>query len=254
MYEGASGQKINYDKSEVVFSKKVTDNSKAAILNALGVREVDKYERYLGLPTIIGRSKKAIFAGIKDQVWKKLQGWKERMLSKSGKEVINRAVAQAIPSYMMSLFLLPVGLIDELHSIMARFWWGSSERDRKLHWWSWNKLRQPKSMGGMGFRDLSAFNHALLANQLWRLLTNPGSLVGRIFKAKYFKNNTILEARRGYDPSYVWRSLWNAKALLLDGIRWRVGNGKDIGVWEKAWLPVKQGMEFQRQIWKLTRP
>ncbi|XP_074315190.1 uncharacterized protein LOC141651373 [Silene latifolia] len=101
LYEGTFGQKINYDKSEVVFSKKVTSNSKSVILSALGVREVDKYERYLGLPTIIERSKKAICVSIEDRVWKKLQGWKERMLSKPGKEVIIKAVTQAIPTYIL---------------------------------------------------------------------------------------------------------------------------------------------------------
>ncbi|XP_074313905.1 putative mitochondrial protein AtMg00310 [Silene latifolia] len=123
---------------------------------------------------------------------------------------------------------------------MARFWWGSTKTERKLHWWSWDKLCQPKSLGGMGFRDLRVFNHYRLSKQLWRLITKPNYLVGRILQARYFKNDTIFEARRDHDPSYTWRSPWNAKPLLLDEIRWRVGNGNDIGVWECAWLPSKE--------------
>lgn len=41
-------------------------------------------------------------------------------------------MAQAIPTYMMSIFRN--GSIDESHSIMAKFWWGAKGTKRKLHW------------------------------------------------------------------------------------------------------------------------
>ena len=83
-----------------------------------------------------------------------MNGWKEKLLSRPGKEVLIKAVAQAIPTYMMSLFRIPDGLIDEIHALLARFWWGSNGTERKLHWHRWESLCLPKTMGGMGFRDL----------------------------------------------------------------------------------------------------
>lgn len=121
------------------------------IIETLGVREVDRHEKYLGLPTIIGRSKKAVFACLKERIWKKSQGWKEKLLSRARKEVLIMAVAQAIPKYMMRIFRIFDGLIDEMHSIMAKFWWGSNGVERKIHWNRWELLCLPKSMGGMGF-------------------------------------------------------------------------------------------------------
>lgn len=47
----------------------------------------------------------------------------------------------------------------------------------------------------------------------------------------------FIDALRGHGPSYVWRSMWGEKAFLLDGIKWRVGNGSQIKVWDKAWPP-----------------
>lgn len=138
---------------------------------------------------------------------------------------------------MMSIFRIPDGLLDEMHSMLARFWWGSSDTRRKMHWLSWEKLCLPKSMGGRGFRDLKFFNQALLAKQGWRLLCNMSSLDYQVVKAKYFKNGKFVDAPRGHDLSYVWRSLWGEKALLLDEIKWRMGNGSQINVWGEAWLP-----------------
>lgn len=50
----------------------------------LGVKEVERHDRYLGLPTLIGRSKSQVFRFVRDMVWKKLKGWKEKALSKGG--------------------------------------------------------------------------------------------------------------------------------------------------------------------------
>lgn len=68
VYERASGQKINFNKSEASFSKNVDSNRRGDILRILGVREVDKHEKYLVLPTIIGRSKKVVFSCLKERI------------------------------------------------------------------------------------------------------------------------------------------------------------------------------------------
>ncbi|KAK9666033.1 hypothetical protein RND81_14G154900 [Saponaria officinalis] len=68
-------------------------------------------------------------------------------------------------------------------------------------------------------------------------MVNPKSLEGRVMKARYFMHDTIVDARRGYDPSFAWRSLCGAKSLLLEGLQWQVGNGELIRIWEDPWLP-----------------
>ena len=71
---------------------------------------------------MVGRAKYHSFAYLKDRGWKKLQGWKGKMLSKAGKEVLIKAGAQSIPTYSMGVFQLPKKLCDGLDAMCARFW------------------------------------------------------------------------------------------------------------------------------------
>ena len=103
-YANASSQCINMEKSSVYFNNNNQEGQKVEIVSMLGVKVVDRFESYLGLPTLVGRTKYQTFSYLKDRVWKKLQGQKGMMLSRAGKEVLIKAVIQAIPTYIMGVF------------------------------------------------------------------------------------------------------------------------------------------------------
>ncbi|GAU40485.1 hypothetical protein TSUD_286400 [Trifolium subterraneum] len=144
-YENASGQEINLSKSEIFFSRNMSRAAQKDLSELMGVRHVMGTGTYLGVPSMVGRSKKATFAYIKDQIWRKISSWRSRPLSKAGKEIMIKSVLQAIPSYVIS-----------------------------IRWMSWERLACAKGDGGLGFRDFKAFN-----------MTKPESLVARIFKARW---------------------------------------------------------------------
>lgn len=197
-YEMQSGQAINFQKSGIYFSANVRVDKQEEIKNTLQVHHDLSAGRYLGLPSLIGRSKKQVFNFLKDRLWAKIQGWSQKCLSKAGKAVLLWNVAQAVPSYAMSCFLLPKSLCKELEKMMNSYWWGSKEVNKKgIKWLSWTNMSMVKGAGGLGFRDLYGFNLALLGKHCWSFLNKPNSLVARVFKARYFNNTNIFEATRG---------------------------------------------------------
>ena len=88
----------------------------------------------------------------------------------------------------------------------------------------------------MRFRDIHAYNLAMLAKQAWRLIQGGPSLFFRVYKARYFPNSSFMEAELRSNPSFVWRSLLEASELFRAGTAWKVGDGKSIRVTDHRWL------------------
>jgi hypothetical protein len=122
LYEGNSGQKINREKTAIYFSSNTSQATRQLILEFWGSQGASNFDKYLGLPAMIGRSKKSIFNGLKERIVQRLQGWKEIFLSKAGHEVLIKAIAQAIPTYAMNCFCLPKTWCEEVNGLIARYW------------------------------------------------------------------------------------------------------------------------------------
>ncbi|XP_039687081.1 uncharacterized protein [Medicago truncatula] len=134
-----------------------------SLYEAASGQEVLGTGKYLALPSMVGRDCNATFSYIKYRVWKKINSWSSNCLSKAVREVVIKSVLQAIPLYVMSIFQLPATLIDTIEKMMNSFWWGHGRTtQRGINWMRWEKLSVPEVHGGMVFKDLSAFNLAML--------------------------------------------------------------------------------------------
>lgn len=112
-----------------------------------------------------------MFEDIRNKVEQRIRGWADNYLSRAGKGVLLKAVALALPTYAMSCFRIPKGVCDEIYKVLARFWWSGAQGKRGVHWGAWHRLTNHKREGGLGFRELTCFNLALLGG--WRLLVRP---------------------------------------------------------------------------------
>ncbi|XP_050217745.1 uncharacterized protein LOC126668598 [Mercurialis annua] len=236
-YESMSGKKVNLHKTSILLSRNVVEELKCGICEVLGVVEVDNHGKYLGLPSLVGRNKREIFNFIKDKVWHRVKGWSSKALSRGGKEILLKTVAQSIPNYVMNVFLIPLDLCGELERMMNSFWWGRNREEKKgICWASWDRLCKTKKFGGMGFKKIHDFNIAMLSRQAWRLINNGNCLMSKVFKAKYFPYSSFLQAKLGSNPSYVWRSIWSTQKVMVEGVRVCIGDGHNTEVWKDPWI------------------
>ncbi|CAA0810912.1 DNAse I-like superfamily protein, partial [Striga hermonthica] len=199
-YRLFTGQTVNLNKSAIFFSKNTPQYLQNSIYRSLNGITPHKSTRYLGLPLGIGKSKKEVFDYLLASVRNKLTSWNSKLLSSAGKEVLLKAVIQALSVFTMSCFILPVSICSEIARLSAKFWWKSgTNQSTGVHWKKWNSITVPKDCGGMAFHDLQLFNKALICKQLWRIASNPDLLQYRLFtgqtvnlnkSAIFFSKNT----------------------------------------------------------------
>ena len=144
------------------FCKRDSCPVSGGILLTLNMREVLAQDKCLGLSTYIGQSKKKPFLYIKDKLSKCLSGWMDKLVSWAGREVVIKAVAQAILTYAMSVFKFPKDFCNSIQSIINRFWWSNDPKRRKIHWVSCARLCEKRMTADWGFGTLK-----LLTMQCW---------------------------------------------------------------------------------------
>lgn len=129
-YTSTSGQLFNYDKSSMCFSGKIPQGQIASIKDIFQLNVVSRHEKYLRRPSMVGRKRTDIFNDIKLKVVSKLSNWLDKFFSSGGKEVLIKAVAQAVPANAMSVLKIPLAICNDIQRAIVRFWWGSTD-DKK---------------------------------------------------------------------------------------------------------------------------
>ncbi|WVZ57554.1 hypothetical protein U9M48_007926 [Paspalum notatum var. saurae] len=236
-FQKGTGQLISVPKCSVLMREETDQNLTEVIRTKLGLERIDFEAKYLGLPTPEGRMKSQRFQPLRERLGKRISSWSEKFLSAAGKEVLIKAVAQAIPTYTMSVFQLSASFCEELTKYIRNYWWGDEKDGRKAHWIAWDKFTRSKGRGGLGFRDLQIFNQALLARQAWRLVEFLQSLCARILKARYFPNGDLLDTAFPAQVSPTWRAIMHGLELLKKGAIWRIGCGNLVKIWRYNWIP-----------------
>jgi hypothetical protein len=119
-------------------------------------------------------------------------------MSAAAKEVLIKAVAQSLPTYIMSVFKLhyPTVLV------------GSGEWETEDGLDCVEGHNRKEMLWGIGFKDLRLFNQAMLARQAWRLIHFPESLCASLLKAKYYPNGNLVDTAFCTNPSQTWQGSW----------------------------------------------
>ncbi|KAK2659785.1 hypothetical protein Ddye_006318 [Dipteronia dyeriana] len=99
------------------------------------------------------------------------------------------------------------------------------------------RLCKHKTDGGLGFHDISIFNRALLAKQVWRLISQSNSLAARVLKSIYFSDSSILQASCSVTSLFLWKTLIWGKDLLEARLQWRIKDGALVSINGDRWLP-----------------
>lgn len=192
-YRTWSGLAINCQKSSIHFSSNVSPRLKPNICQAMGMPECNHRSSYLGLPFCKGKSSTKAFLLLIDKLKGKLGGWKSKNLSKAGRTVLVRHVAQSLPIFAMQSFNLPRSICTKMDALMRDFWWGFPEDGRRhLYLTSWKSVCSPKQASGLGVKLSKEINASFMTKMAWELLVHPSKAWVQLIRAKYLRGRQLL--------------------------------------------------------------
>jgi hypothetical protein len=233
-YSSWLGQRINMSKSAIFFSRNCHDSIKAAVNGVLNLAPIVARAKYLGIPLFMHRSKQTSFMELKDSIFAKITGWKARLLSQAARTTLVKSVANAIPTYVMYLFLIPKTLCSAINSGLRKFWWSFPQHKKhSLSLLSWGSICKPISLGGLGIRSMVSPNNALLARLGWKLVSNQPLLWVDSLRGKYLKNGvSFLNANPSPFSSWLWKWLLRNRKVVEKGACISISNGCLVDVWK----------------------
>ena len=124
-FSKASRQKVNQNKTVVLFSNNISCVEKATLSNHLGFQQTDSLGRYLGVPLLSSRGSSNTYKYILERIRSKLAGWKRNSLSLAGRITLAKSVLTTIPFYTMQTILLPISCCKEIEKIIRNFIWAN---------------------------------------------------------------------------------------------------------------------------------
>lgn len=154
LFEAISGLHINWNKSFLYPVNVVSDLPSLA--GTLGGRIGDLPTTYLGMPLGAKSRSIGIWNGVIEKCERKLVNWKSRYLYMGGRLTLISSVPDSMPTYIMSLFPVPDGIIDSVDAPRRKFLWEGNSETKKFHLVKWKTLIGSKQAGGEKFESPEA--------------------------------------------------------------------------------------------------
>ncbi|KAL0312770.1 UNVERIFIED_CONTAM: hypothetical protein Sradi_5676300 [Sesamum radiatum] len=206
--------------------------------------ECSHQAKHLGLPFCKPPSRTHVFNEFIEKMTNRLALWKAKNLSRAGKLVLIKSVAQALPVYQMSTFLFPKKTCLKLDAIIRRFWWKAESignGDQFLALKSWKSICIPKNKGGLGLRNFSDFNKALVSKLSWQIFQKSEKLWCQVLISKYLRNGTeFLSCVQVKGASWIWQDVVKCARIIQLGACMPVSTHSNIRIWEDPWIPTVQ--------------
>jgi zinc-binding in reverse transcriptase len=238
----ASGQRVGPEKSRLWFSKVTLPQTMLCIMQIFQAPMASNKDVYLGVPLLA--TKQDHFSQLIDRLQVRLNGWKTGMLSHAGKLVLVRSVLEALAQYTMSTTQLPKSVLNQISSLIRRFFWGKLGNERYRPVIGWDRITKPKHKGGLGIRDIECLKKAFIFKILWKFLQQPELPWVQIL-------NSIWHNTRKSNCSRLWKALLQVRHLMAPHLKTILGDLASPAFsnpWHNFWLQLEPSSAQHRRL------
>ncbi|GKE03904.1 hypothetical protein Tco_1395922, partial [Tanacetum coccineum] len=213
-----SGLKINVQKCSLL-GVCVSEVDVLGMANIIGCGAANLPLTYLGVLVGGNMSRCYNWEAIVKKISSKLSLWKARLLFVGGRISLIKSVLGNLPTYFMSLYLMPASIRSKLESLRNNFFNGSELGERKMVWVSWKTCLASKESGGLGIRSIYVLNVGLLFKWIWRFLHNHSDIWVRVIKGIYGRTGGIFDEHIHRSSQSPWSGILSmVKSIKQKGI------------------------------------
>lgn len=232
-YSAVSGQKINADKSHFSIDEKHSQWAPQIKVTS-GFQQGELPFLYLGVPIFRGTKRTSLFLFLREKISKVIHSWSHRYLSFGGRLTLIKSTLGAIPLHIFQVIEQTNDAMKQMESLIARFFWDSSNDIKRTHWISLDHICHPIEEGGLGVRKFKEMVLAFGMKLSWRFRAQD-SLWAHFMLRKYCHQTAPNQSRSMKSHSPTWRRMVRARSLMLSHLKWCIGEG-EMDFWDDIWL------------------
>lgn len=213
-----SGQKINNEKSKILFSPNTSKSDITKISAYMNLKPTDNLGTYLGIPLSFNRKNSALCTKLIDSFNRRIQSWQHMFLNLVGQATLLRTTLFSLPIHAMQITSLPKQTLNKMRTLGIKFLWNDQADKTNLKLVSWKTVTKPLKDGGLNIPCPFKRNLALNAGLAWRcLVDNNNSLWANLIKHKY-KISIDGPIKKRPNESSTMQSIRQGWAICLNGI------------------------------------
>ncbi|KAL2248033.1 UNVERIFIED_CONTAM: hypothetical protein Sindi_2655600, partial [Sesamum indicum] len=228
-----SGLRLNVQKSHLIISRSA-QGLRDEMLTALGFQEGVLPMRYLGLPLLSSRLTIADCRPLLMKIDKRIAGWEGIALSYAGRVQIIKSVLMALSLYWASAFILPKKVTNEIEKRLRTFLWKGTSTSGYAKV-AWKDLCRPKEEGGLGFKDITLLNRALMAKKLCDIIRCDRTSIWVTWLYQGRLRDTSIWTISEHGGSWGWRKLLRLRIFLRSMVDYKIGDGRRFYLWQDPW-------------------
>ncbi len=234
-FEAITGLKVNLNKSEMVPVGVV--DSMPSLANLICCRIGTLPMLYLGMPLGAPYKGLSVWNSVLEKIERRLASWQTLYLSKGGRLTLLKSTLSSLPTYFLSLFTISASVAQRIEKLKRNFLLGGMGDGVKYHLVRWDHVCSPIDCGGLGVKNLTLFNKALLGKWLWRFGVEKHHLWRRVIVAKYGMEWGGWRSKpcRGTHGCGLWKSISLGWDVFMERVEFTVGKGDRIKFWSDKW-------------------
>ncbi|KAL2230755.1 UNVERIFIED_CONTAM: hypothetical protein Sindi_1669900 [Sesamum indicum] len=228
-----SGLRLNVQKSHLIISRSA-QALREEMLALLGFQEGALPMRYLGLPLISSRLTIADCRPLLLKIDKRIAGWEGTTISYAGRVQIIKSVLIALSLDWASTFILPKKVINEIEKRLRAFLWKGTTNSGYAKV-AWKDICRPKEEGGLGFKNISTLNRALMTKKLCDVIRCDRTSIWVEWLYQGRLQHTSIWTITDHGGSWGWRKILRLRMFLRIMVDYGIGDGRNFFLWQDPW-------------------